>query len=173
MIYRLVSYVRRVLMRPERYAKFIGVQLGDAACLNKKVNFGSEPYLVEIGDKFYCSSNVQFVTHDGGLHVLRNLFDDMRQEDCFGKIVIGNNVFLGYGVVVMPGAKVGDNVIVGAMSLVKGVLESDSVYAGLPARRICSVYEYREKMLGKTVSTKGLSFMDKRAYLKSHMERCS
>ena len=40
---------------------------------------------------------------------------------------------------------VGDNVIIGAGSIVSGRLENDSVYAGNPAKKICSLQEYYEK----------------------------
>src|SRR5690606_1850730 len=58
------------------------------------------------------------------------------------KVIIGNNVFLGANSVVLPGVTIGDNVIVGAGSIVTKSLPSGGVYAGNPARRICSVDEY-------------------------------
>lgn len=45
----------------------------------------------------------------------------------------------------MCGSTIEDNVIVGAHSVVSGRLEHDSVYAGIPAKRICSLGHYREK----------------------------
>lgn len=51
----------------------------------------------------------------------------------------------GGGGVVLPGTIVGDNVIIGAYSVASGCLESNSVYAGNPAKRICSMEEYIQK----------------------------
>ena len=49
-------------------------------------------------------------------------------------VVIGNNVFLGADCVLLPGATIADNVVVGAGSVVKGALQPDAIYAGTPAR---------------------------------------
>lgn len=53
---------------------------------------------------------------------------DVRTE----KVTIGNNVWIGNNVVVLPGTVIGHNVIVGAGSVVKGVLEENSIYSGNP-----------------------------------------
>lgn len=55
-----------------------------------------------------------------------------------GDITIGNNVFIGANCSILPGSHIGDNVIVGAGSVVKGVLESNAIYAGAPCRLLCS-----------------------------------
>lgn len=49
------------------------------------------------------------------------------------------------GGVVLPGTTVGNNVIIGAYAVASGYLESNSVYAGNPAKRICSIEEYIQK----------------------------
>lgn len=43
------------------------------------------------------------------------------------------------------GTKIGDNVIVGAGSVVSGVVPSNSVVAGVPAKVICTLDEYYVK----------------------------
>lgn len=48
-------------------------------------------------------------------------------------IKIGNNVWIGRGSIILPGAIIEDNVVIGANSLVKGRCESNSLYAGTPA----------------------------------------
>lgn len=50
--------------------------------------------------------------------------------------VIGDECFLGYGVVILPGTKLGKGCIVGANSVVKGVYEDYSVIVGNPSRLI-------------------------------------
>jgi maltose O-acetyltransferase len=49
-------------------------------------------------------------------------------------ITIGNNVWLGGGVIVTPGVTIGDNTVVGAGSVVTRDLPADVVAAGSPAR---------------------------------------
>lgn len=58
---------------------------------------------------------------------------------------IGNNVFIGVNTTVLPNTTIEDNVIIGAGSVVKGVCEANSVYAGLPAKKISSTGAYFEK----------------------------
>ena len=45
--------------------------------------------------------------------------------------------------------KIGDNVVVGAGSLVTKDCESDSVYAGVPARKLMSINEFFDKRYAK------------------------
>lgn len=47
---------------------------------------------------------------------------------------IGSYCFIGAGVVILGGTEVEDNVVVGANSVVRGILNSDSIYAGSPAK---------------------------------------
>ncbi len=47
---------------------------------------------------------------------------------------IGDGSWLGHGTVVLPGARIGRNVVVGANSVVKGELPDDCLAAGVPAR---------------------------------------
>ena len=53
-----------------------------------------------------------------------------------GDIEIGKNVWIGMRCLILNGARVGDNSVVGAGSTVTNVVEPDSVYAGNPARLI-------------------------------------
>lgn len=59
--------------------------------------------------------------------------------DAVGKVDIGSDVFVGYQAIIMPGVTIGDKVIVAAGSVVTGDVPSNSVVAGVPARRICSL----------------------------------
>jgi acetyltransferase-like isoleucine patch superfamily enzyme len=55
-------------------------------------------------------------------------------------IEIGDNVWICRGSIILPGTVIGNNVIIGANSVVKGNIESNSLYAGSPARllkKIC------------------------------------
>ena len=51
-------------------------------------------------------------------------------------VIVGNNVFIGANCILLPGTVIRDNVVVGAGSIVKGELSSNSVYAGNPLREI-------------------------------------
>ncbi len=170
---QLVGWLKALyftLLSANKVAKIRGVTYGKRCQLRTK-KFGSEPYLISIGDDFKTAGEVQFVTHDGAVHVLRNLYPEYHNIDSFGKITIGDNVFVGYGAIIMPNTIIGDNVIVGAGSIVKGTLESNSVYAGVPVRRICSLDAYVKRHKDNFVPTKGLNIQEKRTYLEEKFMR--
>lgn len=48
-----------------------GLKRGKQCNYNGGVNFGSEPYLIELADNVRLSFNVTFVTHDGGTWAFR------------------------------------------------------------------------------------------------------
>lgn len=48
--------------------------------------------------------------------------------------------------IVLKGTNIGDNVIIGAGSVVRGNIESNSVYAGVPAKRISSIDDFELKV---------------------------
>lgn len=141
---KIIKYLAYKFLSPVKYARFVGVKLGANPIINTKY-FGSEPYLIEIGDNIRTSINVYFLNHDGAVHVLRNLYKEFEQADLFRKIIIGNNVYIGINVTILSGTKVGDDVIIGAGSLVRGELKSNSVYAGVPVKYICSIDDFKEK----------------------------
>ena len=62
-----------------------------------------------------------------------------------GKVKIGDNVFVGYGSIILPETTIGNDVIIGAGTVVKGSVPSDSVIVGNPWKIIGSTAEYVEK----------------------------
>jgi acetyltransferase-like isoleucine patch superfamily enzyme len=64
-----------------------------------------------------------------------------RENYLFNDIVIGNNVFIGSHSIFLPGTKIRNNVVVGANSVVSGVLEEGWIYAGSPAVKVRKVTE--------------------------------
>ena len=63
----------RLLRNPVKYYRSLGVKIGKDCEIYTTVNFGSEPYLITLGDHVRVNENVQFVTHDGGVWVLRHM----------------------------------------------------------------------------------------------------
>lgn len=104
---------------------------------------------IEIGEKNLFSGKVNFITHDGSSWVLRNLNEKYKKMSTVRKIKVGNNVFIGYNSTILSGVKIGNNVIIGAKSLVVKNCESNCVYAGIPAKKICTLKEYEEKFKKK------------------------
>jgi acetyltransferase-like isoleucine patch superfamily enzyme len=149
-------------LSPVGYARHLGVTVGQD-CRLIKVSYSSEPYLIEIGNHVTATS-VRFETHDGGVWVFREQYPDI---DVVKGIKIGNNVFIGYGSIIMPGVTIGDNVVIGAGSVVTKSFEGDCVIAGVPARVIKSLDDYREKIVAEGSLTKRLSAAEKRQFYSS------
>ena len=69
----------------------------------------------------------------------------------FGKIKIGNNVFIGEDAMIMYGVTIGNNVVIGARSLVTKDIPDNCVAAGTPARIIKTLEEYKISSLKKSI----------------------
>src|SRR5690606_1949375 len=130
-------------------------------------NFGSEPYLVRLGNRVEVTAGVRFITHDGAVWVFR---DQHPQVDVFGPIVVRDHVFLGVNAVIMPGVTIGERAIVAAGAVVTRDVPSATVVAGTPARVISTLEAYRHRALERSLGTKGLSPEAKRRYLETHFE---
>ena len=65
LINKLLEYIEKHI-NPERYARRIGVKIG-RNCRVGMPNWGTEPYLISIGDHVTISCDVIFLTHDGGI----------------------------------------------------------------------------------------------------------
>jgi acetyltransferase-like isoleucine patch superfamily enzyme len=146
------------------YARKIGVRLGERCALLFDVfnGFGTEPWLVTLGDHVEITRGVLFITHDGGVWSLRDQHPDI---DVFGPIIIGNNVFIGVNSIILPRVTIGDNVVIGAGSVVTRDIGANSVAAGVPAKVIRSLNEYEQGILLKSMPTKHMSNEEKRCYL--------
>lgn len=146
-------------------AKRKGLTMGVDSSVASSVYFGTEPYLIKIGDKVRVTQNVKFITHDGGMWVLRNL-GIAPDADKFGTIEIGNNVNIGWNAIIMPNVTIGDNVIVGAGSIVTKDIPSNTVWAGVPAKKISTIEEYFKKNRNQYDYSKSFNSKEKEKYLK-------
>lgn len=62
-----------------------------------------------------------------------------------GRVDIGNNVFIGYGAIILPNTRIGNNVIVGAGAVVAKDIPDNVVVAGNPCQILCSYDKYISK----------------------------
>ena len=139
-----------------------GVKIGKDCVIDKRTVFGTEPYLITIGDHVRITQGVKFITHDGGLWVPREMGLIDKRADKFGEIYIGNNVNIGWNAILMPGVHIGNNVIVAAGAVVTKDVPDNSIVAGVPARVIETIEEYAEKNANFVVLTKGMNPQEKR-----------
>jgi acetyltransferase-like isoleucine patch superfamily enzyme len=100
------------------------------ACINK----------ITIGDDCLFGSNVMVTDHSHGnmrepfpLPSVGPIAEPLHSS---GEVFIGDRVWLGDNVVILPGAKIEDDVIVGANSVVSGYLPTGHICAGVPCRAL-------------------------------------
>lgn len=101
--------------------------------------------LIHIHNNVKIASNVGFLTHD----IIHTMLNDKDPGGGYieriGCIEIMDNVFIGAGTRILYGTRIGTNVIIGSDSLVNKDVPDNSVYAGVPARYICTFDEYAKK----------------------------
>jgi acetyltransferase-like isoleucine patch superfamily enzyme len=152
---RRVDYLRRQ-----------GIRIGENCDINT-MKFSTEPYLIEIGNQVTIAHRTKFITHDGSIICFRNELEG----NIFGKIKIGNNVFIGTDCIIMLNTTIGDNSIIGAGSVVRGHFPENSVIIGNPAKVILNINTQR--MLFRYnpgfVKTKNLSTSEKKKMVKKQL----
>ncbi|EPF25454.1 hypothetical protein HMPREF1221_02000 [Treponema socranskii subsp. paredis ATCC 35535] len=169
-IYRIRNRILRKAIVSRNIFEFVknGGLIGKDCEVFPNVDFGSEPYLIEIGNKVRLTDSVKFFTHDGALWVIRNLYPEMQKADKFGKIKICDNVHIGWNVMIMPGVTIGKNSIVGCGSIVTKDVPDNTVVAGIPARIVESIDCYYKKNKEKIIMTKGLSYLEKKKKIQDY-----
>ena len=169
-IYRYLYHWQKIKRDPVGYARMLGVEVGENCKIGglDRGTFSTEPYLISLGDHVEIAAGVRFITHDGGVWVFRESEPDI---DVFAPIRLGNNVFVGMNSLILPGTTVGDNVVIGAGSVVKGDIAADSVVAGVPARLIRTTAEYRKKLQPDVVHIRHMPRDRKRALLQQTFSR--
>lgn len=102
----------------------------------------TRPWLLSIGDYTVITQGVVILTHDYSLSTLRRVYGEWIGE---GKeTVIGENCFLGMNSIILMGSHIGNNVIVGAGSVVHGDVPDNVLIAGNPAKVICTLQKHYE-----------------------------
>ena len=150
---------------PEHAKEYGKPNLGNNVKTVGPVNWGSEPYLITVGDDTTISFDCAFVTHDAATRVIRNLPGQDKETVIYKPINVGKNCFIGCRCVILPGVTIGDNVIIGAGSIVNKDILSNTVAAGTPCRVICSLEEYIEKHKDEFLYIVSKSFNDKKKIL--------
>ncbi|GAA5093153.1 hypothetical protein GCM10023210_23100 [Chryseobacterium ginsengisoli] len=155
MIYKILNKISTTIQDIQHsiYLKVCinnGLKLGKNAVVRNNVSFGSEPFLVEIGDETRIASGVTFVTHSGATINIRKLegYENVRN---FGKIKVGKNCAIGSNSVILQDVEIGDNCVLGANSVLSESMPEHTVYAGNPAKYVCEIEDYADVLKKTTV----------------------
>jgi acetyltransferase-like isoleucine patch superfamily enzyme len=104
--------------------------------------------LITLGDRLVISMNVHFLTHDYSYTTALIAIGEKPDTDIciIREIKIGDNVFIGMNAIILPGVNIGNHVIIGAGSVVRGVIPDYSIVAGNPAVIIGDIREHVNKV---------------------------
>jgi len=151
-----------------RFLRSQGVRIGEG-CLVFTSQFSENPYLVEIGNRVAISAGTVFVTHDGSVW----LFEEHPEMDVFGTIRIGDNVYIGLDCTLLPNTVIGSNCIIGAGSVVRGVIPDDSVVFGNPARVVMKTPMAKQLLVNSKnrLETRHLPPAEKHRVIRQHFGR--
>jgi len=149
-------------------ARNLGVKVGDD-CRFFSTSFSTEPYLIEIGNHVTITTGVKFITHDGGVWVLRYMDKELSNVDLFGKIKIKDNVFIGLDSIILPGITLGNNIIVAAGSVVTKSFDGNQIIGGVPAKPIKNIEEYIKAIKPNLLNTKKKNYKEKRKIIFENM----
>ena len=112
---------------------FSRLEIGSNVHIGKNCFFDLRDKIV-IGSNCTISMGTTIITHqDMGKSNLNILYPSTKKE-----VIIGDNVYVGANSIILMGTVIGNETIIAAGSLVKGVLKSNSIYAGIPAKWIKS-----------------------------------
>lgn len=154
---KLIDKIVSLLLRPIEATKpRIYMRLYKKILEKKGIEFCGTPQFISssahfdlsatitIGERCVITQDCYFLTHDFSCTTGLIAINETPITDNYitGKIEVGKNVFIGMRSLILPNTTIGNNVIIGAGSVVKGVINSNSVYAGNPAKYICSIEEY-------------------------------
>ena len=153
----------KLFLSPIKYARHLGVKVGNNTLIADKRHWPSEAYLISIGNNCAITEGVTIYTHGGGC-LLRSSIPDF---DSFGKVRIGNNCYIGAYSQIMPGVTIEDNVLVAAGSVVTKSVPKGYVVGGNPARIICTTESFIERNAQYNLHSKGMSQEQKRQLLLS------
>lgn len=164
----IINRIKRKLyytLAPMKYAQLAGVNLGREVHIYGSVSWGTEPWIITIGNNVHITNGVSFITHDGGTLLFRNQIPDL---EITKPIKIGNDVYIGNDVLILPGVTVGNKVVIGAGAVVTHSIPDNSVAVGVPARVIKTADEYLEKIKRESLHLGHLKGEEKDKALKEY-----
>lgn len=164
-IYRVLYKKIVGTFNPVKYAKKIGVNMSDSVHIYGRISWSTEPWIISLGENVHITDGCKFITHDGGTLLFRRFVPDL---EITKPIVVGNNVYFGNNVIVLPGVRIGDNVVIGAGAIVSKDIPDNSVAVGVPARVIKTADEYFEKLKKESLHLGNLKGEEKDIKLKEY-----
>lgn len=145
----------------KKYLEKKGISIGKGTCFFSPQNICIDiqrPWMISIGEYCKITSGVVILQHDYSRSVLRRKYGEIIGES--KKTIIGNNCFIGMNSIILMGSQIGNNVIVGAGSVVSGKFPDNVIIAGNPARIIKNLDEFYISRKEKTLEEARLTYLE-------------
>lgn len=156
-VYRFYLYIlyninhKLYMKKYTKFLKKIGIKVnGNPRYINFDVKFDStENYsLIELNDNSVITGRTLILTHDYSIyHAYIGAKKITKYDPEFrrtGRVIIGENAFVGANCIILPGVTIHENAIVGAGSVVTKDVPRNTIVAGNPAKKIRPIEEYIE-----------------------------
>lgn len=111
----------------------LGMSIGDNVDIQRSTIDNLFPEMVTIGNNVTIT-NATVLIHDASIKKFNGFVK-------YAPVTIGNNVFIGFGAIILPGVTIGDNVIIGAGARIAHDIPGNSV-AVMGGQMICKLDEY-------------------------------
>ena len=110
------------------------IKFGNNISTNNNIFLCAANY-IEIGDNTLIGQYVTIMDHEA--HGIA--YDKRRQLGDIGKIIIGQNIWIGNNVTILKNSEIGDNTIIATGAVVSGKFPANVIIGGVPAKCIKSL----------------------------------
>ena len=107
-----------------------GIRIGKNTMVSLGAHLDMRRGEITIGDDCLITKGVVILSHDGAAKMVHP------GANGYGKVVIGNHVFIGVNAIILPNVTIGDNAVVAAGAVVTKDVPAETLVAGNPARAI-------------------------------------
>lgn len=112
------------------YLRTGGVKIGTNTMISLGARLDMRRGEIEIGDNCLITHGCYILSHDGAAKMVKP------GSDGRGRVVIGNNVFVGVNSVILPNVTIGDNSVIGSGAVVVKDVPPASLVVGNPGKVI-------------------------------------
>jgi len=146
-------FIARSGVKIRAYTEFIGMQFQPSITFGDHVHLAADVTInclesITIGNHSGIGVGSSIMDHMHGLPNYEDLHIPVMQRvlTSRGGVTIGDNVYVGTGVVILAGVEIGDNSIIGSNAVVTKSIPPNSIAAGVPAKVIKTLQPPRQPL---------------------------